>query len=54
MFKVRNKKTNEIVTVLSVYCEPTFGSSYFFVWEHGGWRWRPASGYVPPNWEEEK
>lgn len=51
MFKVKNKKTSEIVQVLSVYMDPIYSKTFFFVWENNGWRWRNADNYVPPNYE---
>lgn len=54
MFKVKRKETGEVNLVLDTYCDPDFHLTYFFMWENGGWRWRPANKYVPPNWEEEE
>ena len=54
MFKAKRKNTGEIFQVLSVYCEETTGSPYFLVWENNDWRWRPASSFVPPNYNLEK
>lgn len=54
MFKVRKKGTDEIITVLDTYCDELYGITFFFIFENGGWRWRPANNYVPPNWEGDK
>lgn len=54
MFKVRNKYTNEIVQVLDTYFDDMYHQTYFFLWENGGWRWRPAQKYVPPNYVVEE
>lgn len=53
MFKVKNIKTNEIIPVLSAYCDD-FGKSWFLFWEHDAWRWRPADNFCPPNYEPKK
>lgn len=53
MFRVKNKKTSQIVQVLSVYMDPIYSKTFFFVWENNGWRWRNSDNYVPPNYEEE-
>jgi hypothetical protein len=54
MFKVKNRKTQEIVQVLNVYLDEIYGITYFLIWENNSWRWRLADNYVPPNWEENK
>ncbi len=54
MFKVKRKQTGKIYQVLDTYCEPPFYQTYFLIWENGGWRWRKAKNFVPPNYEEEK
>ena len=51
MFKVKNKKTSEIVQVLDVYMDPIYSKTFFFIWENNGWRWRNSDNYVPPNFE---
>lgn len=51
MFRVKNKKTGEISTVLSTYLDTNFPITFFLIWENDGWRWRPAENYVPPNYE---
>lgn len=53
MFRVKNKKTSQIVQVLSVYMDPIYSKTFFFVWENNGWRWRNSDNYVPPNYKEE-
>ena len=53
MFKVKNIKTNEIVQVLSVYCDD-YGKSWFLFWENDSWRWRPSDIFCPPNYEPKK
>ena len=53
MFKVKNKKTSEIIQVLSVYMDPIYSKTFFFVWENNGWRWRNSDNYVPPNFDLE-
>lgn len=54
MFKVKKKKTGEIYQVLEAYADELYGTTFFLVWENGDWRWRAASGYIPPNYEEEE
>ena len=54
MFKVRRKHQEEIYQVLDVYMDETTGATFFFLWENGGWRWRPAESFVPPNWKEDR
>ena len=53
MFKVKNKKTNEIIQVLDAYCD-AYGGSWFLIWENDGWRWRAANNFVPPNYVPKK
>lgn len=50
MFKVKNIKTNEITTVLSVYCDE-YGKPWFLIWANKKWAWRAADDYVPPNYQ---
>ena len=56
MFKVKHKETGAISTVLDVYLDDVFTTTFFLLWENDGWRWRPAENYVPPNYQtkEEK
>ena len=54
MFKVRKRGTDEIVTVLDTYLANEVPITYFLVWDNNDWRWRPASNYVPPNYEGDK
>lgn len=54
MFNVKSIKSEEVTKVLDVYLDPIFGVTMFLIWENGGWRWRPASNYIPPNWKGEK
>jgi len=51
MFKVKDKKTGEIVVVLDTTCDDLYGATNFLVWQNEGWRWRPTANYVPPNYE---
>lgn len=51
MFKVKNKDTGAISTVLDVYLDNIFATTFFLIWENDGWRWRNAENYVPPNYE---
>lgn len=53
MFKVKRKNTGEIFQVLEAYVDEIYGTTFFLVWENGNWRWRAASGFVPPNYEED-
>ena len=53
MFNVKRKTTEEIFQVLDVYLDPTLGVTYFLIWENNDWRWRPASSFVPPNYNLE-
>ena len=50
MFKVKNKKTKEIIQVLDTHCDE-YGAAWFLIWENNGWRWRAANNFVPPNYE---
>lgn len=52
MFKVKDKKTKQIVTVLDTAIDEIYGETFFLIWENKGWRWRNAQRFVPPNWEE--
>lgn len=54
MFKVKDKKTGEIVIALTAMTDDLFGKTWFLLWENAGWRWRSADNYCPPNWEIEK
>lgn len=54
MFKVKRKGTDKVYQVLDTSVEDVFGLTYFLIWENGGWRWRPAKNFVPPNWKEEE
>lgn len=49
MFKVKFKKTNEILQVLDTYCDE-YGKTWFLFWLNDGWRWRAADDFVPPNY----
>ena len=49
MFNVKRKSTGEIFKILDVYTDAVLNVTYFFLWENGDWRWRPASSFVPPN-----
>lgn len=51
MFKVKRKDTGEIYQVLDVYYQELYHQTYFLVWDNNGWRWRPATSFVPPNYE---
>lgn len=53
MFKVKNVKTNDIVQVLSTYCDE-YGKAWFLIWENDGWRWRAADKFCPPNYVPKK
>lgn len=48
MFKVKEIKTNEIISVLSTYCDE-FGKTWFLIWKDK-WIWRAAEKYCPPNY----
>lgn len=50
MFNVKRKSTGEIHQVLDTYLDGTLGVTYFLIWENNDWRWRPASSFVPPNY----
>lgn len=52
MFRVKRIKTGEILQVLDTWFDELFHQTYFLVWENNGWRWRLASNFAPPNWEE--
>lgn len=49
MFRVKNKKTEEIIQVLDTYCDE-YGKTWFLIWVNDGWRWRAADNFVPPNY----
>ena len=51
MFKVKSKDTGVMSTVLDVYLDNIFATTFFLIWENDGWRWRNAENYVPPNYE---
>lgn len=50
MFKVKSKKKDEIIQVLSAHCDE-YGKTWFLIWENNGWRWRAANDFVPPNYQ---
>lgn len=50
MFKVKNRKTGEIIQVLDTHCDE-YGGAWFLIWASDGWRWRAADNFVPPNYE---
>lgn len=51
MFKAKRKDTGEVFQVLDTWFDEIFHQTYFFVWDNDGWRWRPATKFVPPNYE---
>lgn len=51
MFNAKRIDTGEIFQVLDTHFDELFHSTYFLVWDNGGWRWRPASKFIPPNVE---
>ena len=51
MFKAKRKTTGEIFQILDTYLDNDLGNTFFLIWENDGWRWRPANGFVPPNYE---
>ena len=53
MFKVKNKKTGEIIQVLDTHCDE-YGGAWFLIWANDGWRWRAANKFVPPNYTPKK
>lgn len=55
MFKVKNKETKEIVTVLDVYQDNVYNSYFFFIWntELNKWDSVSANNFVPPGVELE-
>ena len=50
MFNAKRKSTEEIHQILDVFTDNDLNVTYFLIWENGDWRWRPASGFVPPNY----
>ena len=54
MFKVKDKKTKQIYQVLDTMIDDIFGVTFFLVWDNGGWRWRLAKNFIPPNYELEE
>ncbi len=53
MFKVKEKKTNNIHQVLSAYCDE-YGKTWFLLWGNEKWIWRAADDYCPPNYQPKK
>ena len=53
MFKVKRIRSNEIIQVLNATCDE-YGKTWFLIWENGGWRWRPANDFCPPNYKPKK
>ena len=51
MFNAKRIDTGEIFQVLDTHFDELFHSTYFLVWDNSGWRWRPASKFIPPNVE---
>lgn len=51
MFNAKRIDTGEIFQVLDTYFDSMYTLTYFLVWDNGGWRWRPARNFVPPNVE---
>lgn len=49
MFNAKRKSTGEIHQILDVFTDSELNVTYFLIWENNDWRWRPASGFVPPN-----
>lgn len=49
MFKAKRIDTGEVQIVLSTFFDPEYHMTYFLIWQNDGWRWRPATKYVPPN-----
>lgn len=53
MFKVKDVKTNEVLPVLSAFCDE-YGKTWFLTWievcGRGKWCWRSADKYCPPNY----
>ena len=50
MFKVKSRKTKEIVQVLDAYCDE-YGKTWFLIWADYKWAWRAADDFVPPNYQ---
>ena len=53
MFKAKRKSTGEIFQILDVFTPNELDVTYFLIWENNDWRWRPASSFVPPNYNLE-
>ncbi len=53
MFKAKRIDTGAIDVVLAVDYSDTWHQTYFLIWKDG-WRWRPATMYIPPNVEFDK
>ena len=53
MFKVKRIDTGKIYQVLDVWFDDILHQTYFLIWENNGWRWRPATKFVPPGVEIE-
>ena len=52
MFNAKYLKNNKVYQILDTYLDPIYPVTMFLIWDNGGWRWRPASNFVPPNWRE--
>jgi len=51
MFKAKRKDSGQVYQILDTFFDPVTQYTYFLIWENNGWRWRPASKFVPPNWK---
>ncbi len=49
MFKAKRIDTGKVYQVLDTWYDDKFHQTYFFLWDNNGWRWRPATKFVPPT-----
>lgn len=53
MFKVKSRKTGEILQALDSFCDE-YGKTWFLFWGKDKWTWRAGDDYVPPNYVPKK
>lgn len=51
MFKAQHKTNKKIYTILDTYLDETYPVTYFLVYENDNWRWRPATNFIPYEYE---
>ena len=53
MFKVKSRKTGEILQALDSFCDE-YGKTWFLFWGNDKWTWRAGDDYCPPNYVPKK